>query len=80
MNQMLFVLYGGIIQFLEERDLKLTRLSAFISPYSAKFKKRNNSPYSAKFKKRNNLTTAFSLEILISFSPNRGHLCDFFSK
>ena len=68
MNQMLFVLYGGIIQFLEERDLKLTRLSAFISPYSAKFKKRNN------------LTTAFLLEILISFSPNRGHLCDFFSK
>ena len=67
MNQMLFVLYGGIIQFLEERDLKLTRLSAFISPYSAKFKKRNNL---------NNLNTAFSLEILISFSPNRGHLCD----
>ena len=68
MNQMLFVLYGGIIQFLEERDLKLTRLSAFISPYSAKFKKRNN------------LNTTFSLEILIIFSPNRGHLCDFFSK
>ena len=67
MNQMLFVLYGGIIQFLEERDLKLTRLSAFISPYSAKFKKRNNL---------NNLNTAFLLEILISFSPNRGHLCD----
>ena len=74
MNQMLFVLYGGIIQFLEERDLKLTRLSAFISPYSAKFKKRNN------LNNLNNLTTAFLLEILISFSPNRGHLCDFFSK
>ena len=67
MNQMLFVLYGGIIQFLEERDLKLTRLSAFISPYSSKFKKRNNL---------NNLNTAFLLEILIIFSPNRGHLCD----
>ena len=56
MNQMLFVLYGGIIQFLEERDLKLTRLSAFISPYSAKFKKRNNLN-TAKFKERNNLNT-----------------------
>ena len=40
---MVFVLYSGTIQFLAERDLKLTRLSAIISPYLVKFMKHNKS-------------------------------------
>ena len=52
-----FVLYSGPIQFKAERDLKLTRLSALISPYLAKFVKHNKS------------NTAFLREIVTIFSP-----------
>ena len=52
-----FVLYSGPIQFKAERDLKLTRLSALISPYLAKFVKHNKS------------NTAFLCEIVTIFSP-----------
>ena len=41
-----------------ERDLKLTRLSAIISPYLAKFMKHNKS------------NTVFLREIVIIFSPS----------
>ena len=37
MNQMVLVLYSGTIQIQVEHDLKLTGLSAIISPYLAKF-------------------------------------------
>ena len=57
MNEMEFVLYSGPIQFKAERDLKLTRLSALISPYLAKFVKHNKS------------NTAFLREIVTIFSP-----------
>ena len=40
---MVFLLYRGIIQIKAERDLKLTRLSAIISPYLAKFMKSNTA-------------------------------------
>ena len=52
---MVFVLYSGAIQFQEEGDLKLTRLSALISPYLAKFVKHNTS------------NTALLYEIIIIF-------------
>ena len=51
------VLFGGTIQFYTERDLKLTTLSALISPYLAKFMKHNKS------------NVAFWSEIVIIFSP-----------
>ena len=51
------VLFGGTIQFYTERDLKLTTLSALISPYLAKFMKHNKS------------NAAFLREIVIIFSP-----------
>ena len=51
------VLYGGTIQFYTERDLKLTILSALISPYLAKFMKHNKS------------NAAIWSEIVINFSP-----------
>ena len=51
------VLYGGTIQFYTERDLKLTTLSALISPYLAKFMKHNKS------------NAAIWSEIVINFSP-----------
>ena len=40
---MVFDLYNGKIQLWAERDIKLTRLSAIISPYWAKFLKYNKS-------------------------------------
>ena len=55
MNQMVFLLYSETIQFQAERDLKLTRLSAHISPYLAKFMKHNKS------------NTAFLHEIMLLF-------------
>ena len=55
MNQIVFVLYSGIIQFLTEHDLTLTRLSAIISPYFDKFIKHNKS------------NTAFLHDIVIIF-------------
>ena len=55
MNQMVFLLYSGTIQPYAERDLKLTRLLAIISPYVAKFMKHNKSK------------TAFLHEIVIFF-------------
>ena len=39
MNQIVFLLYSGAIQLWAGRDLKLTTLSAIISPYLAKFTK-----------------------------------------
>ena len=57
MNQMAFVLYSGTIQFQVERDLKLTRSSAVISPCLAKFMNHNKS------------NTAYLHEIVIIFSP-----------
>ena len=51
------VLYGGTIQFYTERDLKLTTLSALISPYLAKFMKHNKS------------NAAIWSEIVINVSP-----------
>ena len=51
------VLYDGTIQFYTERDLKLTTLSALISPYLAKFMKHNKS------------NAAIWSEIVINFSP-----------
>ena len=51
------VLYGGTIQFYTERDLKLTTLSALISPYLAKFMKHNKS------------NAAIWSEIVSNFSP-----------
>ena len=56
MNQMVLLLYSGTIQLWAERDLKLTRLSAIISPYLAKFMNHNKS------------NTTFVHEIVI-FSP-----------
>ena len=46
-----------VIDYQKEPDLKLTRLSAVISPYLAKFMKHNKS------------NTAFLREIVIIFSP-----------
>ena len=46
-----------MIQFQEERDLKLTRLSVLISPYLAKFMTHNKS------------NTGFLHEAAIIFSP-----------
>ena len=43
MNQMASVLYSRAIQILVESDLKLTKLSAIISPYLIKFMKHNKS-------------------------------------
>ena len=40
---MVFALYSGTIQFQTERDLNLTRLSAVVSPYLAKFTRHNKS-------------------------------------
>ena len=57
MNQLVLVLCSGTIHFCAERDLKLTRLSAIISPYLAKFMKHNKSD------------TTFLHEIVIIFSP-----------
>ena len=54
MNQMVFVLYSGTIQFWEESDLKLTTFSAFIS-------------HLAKYKERNKFITVFLHEIVINF-------------
>ena len=51
------VLFGGTIQFYTERDLKLTTLSALISPYLAKFMKHNKS------------NAAIWSEIVSNFSP-----------
>ena len=56
MNQVVVVLYSGIIQFWAERDLLLTKLLALISPYLTKFMKHNKS------------YTAFLRKIVI-FSP-----------
>ena len=53
---MMLVLYSGTNQFQAEQDLKLTRLSAIISPSLAKFMKRNK------------FNTAFLHEIVITFS------------
>ena len=65
MNQIVFLLYSGTIQLQVERDLKLTRFSANISLYLAKFMKHNKS------------NTTFVHEIVIIFSPIiRDHLCD----
>ena len=55
MNQMVFVLYGETIHV--KRVLNLTRLSAFISSYLAKFMKHKKS------------NAAFWYEIVIIFSP-----------
>ena len=41
MNQMVIFLHSETIQFFAERDLKVTRLSALISPYLAKLMKHN---------------------------------------
>ena len=54
---MVFLLYRGRIYFSTERDFWLTRLSAIISPYLAKFMKRIKS------------ITEFLHEIVIMFSP-----------
>ena len=54
---MVFLLYSGTIQLQAEHDLKLTRLSAIISPYLVKFMKHNKS------------NTTFVHGIVISFSP-----------
>ena len=54
---MVFVLRSGTVQLLAERDLKLVRFSAIISPYLAKFMKHNKS------------NTAFVHEIVNFFSP-----------
>ena len=43
MNQVVFVLYSRKIQFYVERDLKLARFPAIISPYLAKSVKHNKS-------------------------------------
>ena len=43
MYLMVFVFNSGTIQFWAERDLKLTRLSALVFPYLAKFMKHNKS-------------------------------------
>ena len=43
MNLMVFVFNSGTIQFWAERDLKLTRLSALVFSYLAKFMKYNKS-------------------------------------
>ena len=56
MNQLMLVLYSGTIQFSKERNSKLTRLSAVISPYLAKFIKYNKS------------NAAFLREIVNTFS------------
>ena len=56
-NPITFVLYNGTIQFYVERDWKLTRLSAIISPNLAKFVKLYKS------------NTAFLHEMVIAFSP-----------
>ena len=56
MNQMVFVLYSGAIKLYAKRDLKLTKLSAIISPYLVKFMKHSKS------------NTAFLHEIVIIFS------------
>ena len=67
MNRMVFALYSGTIQLQTERDLKLTGLSAIISPYQAKFIRHNKS------------NTAFLHEIVITFFSNlfiRDNLCD----
>ena len=57
MNQMVFLLYSGIIQPQAERDLKLARLSAIISPYLFKFMKHHKS------------NTALVHKIVSTFSP-----------
>ena len=54
---MVFLLYSGTIQLWTECDLKLTRLSAIISPYLAKFMKHNKS------------NTTFVHDIVNIFSP-----------
>ena len=43
MDQLVFDIYSGTIQFQVERDLKIARLSAIISPYLAKLIKHNKS-------------------------------------
>ena len=57
MNQLGLVLYSGTIQFQAKRDLKLTRLSAIITPYLVKFMKHNKS------------NTTFLRQVVIIFSP-----------
>ena len=57
MNQLVLVLCSETIYFCAERDLKLTRLSAIISPYLAKFMKHDKS------------NKASLCEIVIIFSP-----------
>ena len=57
MNHMMFVLHSSTIQFLVERDLKLTWLLAIISPKLAKFLKQNK------------LNTIFLHYIFIIFCP-----------
>ena len=54
---MVFVLRTGTVQLLAERDWKLVRLSAIISPYLAKFMKHDKS------------NTVFVHEIVNFFSP-----------
>ena len=57
MNQMVFVLYRGTIPFKAESYLKLTKLSAIISLYLAKFIKHYKS------------NTTFLYNTVIIFSP-----------
>ena len=57
MNQTVLVSYSGAIRLQVERSLKLTRLSALISPYLSKFMKHNKS------------NTGFLHEIVIIFIP-----------
>ena len=57
MDHMVFVLYSGTVQLKAERDLKLTRLSAIISPCLTKLLKHIK------------WNIAFWHEIVVIFSP-----------